>query len=248
MAEARIKLPKYTSPKTTFRFPKLAEPDYGNEKYAKPDGEYSVQMLFQADSPEAKALIKQLTPHYQEARAFAAEGFSNLSVKVRKSNEKEGITGPKMNELYSIVYDKETEEPTGEIVFKAAMKASGVRKKGPKTGQKWERKPVIFDARGTRMVKVPEIWGGTVGKVAFEVSPYYIEGTNVGGLKLSLTGVQVLDLVSAGGASRFRPACRYGRARPARRRQHRNLGDPRARGCRDRTVHRRHTPPWRNRG
>lgn len=31
---------EFTAPGGTFKFPKLSEPDYGNEKFPKSDGEY----------------------------------------------------------------------------------------------------------------------------------------------------------------------------------------------------------------
>lgn len=148
-----------------------------------------------ADSKEAKAFIKELTPHYQAAMAEASEKFKELPVGTRKAFEKKGIKGPQENPLFSEIYDKETEEATGEIFFKFAMKASGVSKK---TNKPWSRKPTIFDAKGKRMVKLPAIWGGTIGRVAFEPGPYFIPGTAAAGLKLNLVGAQVIDLVAGG--------------------------------------------------
>lgn len=191
--EKRKKLPQITTSAGTFRYPKLTEPDYGNDKFPKPDGEYSVQLMMSRDSPEAKQLIEILKPHYEEALAFAKEEFDKLPVGTRKK-----LKEISPNPFFTTVYDKETEEPTGEIIFKATKKASGVYKKGPKEGQKWTSKPVIFDAKGNRMVKVPSIWSGTVGKMAVELSPYFVAGTGACGLKLNLVGVQILDLVSAG--------------------------------------------------
>jgi hypothetical protein len=201
MAEAKKKLPTITSPRATFRFPKLTEPDYGNNDYPNPDGVYSVQLVFKADSAEAKELIAELTPHYVEAQEMAEKEFAALKKQTREAFKKKNITGPQFNALFTELYDKETEEPTGEIAFKINMKASGTYKKGPKEGKKWERKPVIFDARGQRMTKLPAIWGGTVGKVNFEVQPYFVPGTAAAGLSLKLQGVQIIDLVSAGGAT-----------------------------------------------
>jgi hypothetical protein len=201
LSEARKKLPKFVSPKGPFRFPKLVEPDYGNEKYPKPDGEYSVQQVFKADSKEAKQLIKDLTPLYKEAIAEAAEKFKAMSVAARKKLERQGVKGPIENPLFNEIYDKETEEPTGEITFKFAGRASGERKKGPKAGTRWNWKPTIFDAKGKRIDKAPDIWGGTIGKVAFEAEPYFIEGSGAAGLKLKLLSVQIIDLVSGGSRS-----------------------------------------------
>jgi hypothetical protein len=210
MSEKRKKLPSYTSPKGTFRYPKLAEPDFGTEKYPKPAGEFSTQQLWMADSPEAQKMIKLLTPHFEEAKALAEEQFKSISVAARKKMEKDGIKGPKMVDFYAPVYDKETEEETGEIAFKYKMKASGTYKKGKKAGQEWKRQPLVYDAKGKlfptkdkkgKPIKLPDIWGGTVGRVSFEVAPYFVEGKAEAGISLYLTAVQVIDLVSGGARS-----------------------------------------------
>jgi hypothetical protein len=198
--EKRKKAPQFTSPKGPFRFPKLSEPDYGNTDYPKPDGEFSVQLILDLADPETQAFIAKLQPLYDEALAEAAEAFKKLKVDSRKALEKKGIKAPVENALYTEMYDKETEEPTGEIFFKFAMPMSGEFKTGPKAGERWgPRKPTIVDAKGTIMKKVPEIWGGTKGKVAFETNPYFIPGTAAAGLKLKLVGAQILELVAAGG-------------------------------------------------
>ncbi|MBN9346635.1 MAG: hypothetical protein J0I48_10625 [Devosia sp.] len=187
------KPPKITGPRMVFKFPKLNEPDYGSKDYPKPDGEYSTRGVMTADDAATKEFIKQLQPLYDEALAEAEVAFKELKVETRKK-----LGGVKPNDLFTTLYDQETEEPTGEIEFKFAMKASGVRKKGPKAGTKWTMKPDIYDASGKLLVKAPSIWGGTVGKISFEASPYFIPGTGAAGLKLSLLGVQIIDLKSAG--------------------------------------------------
>jgi hypothetical protein len=151
-----------------------------------------------ASNPEAKAFLTELEPHYKAALAEAAELFKALPVGTRKAFEKKGVKAPQANPLFTEIYDKETEEATGEIFFKFAMRASGEYKKGPKQGQRWNRKPTIFDAKGKRMTKLPSIWGGTIGKVAFEAVPYFIPGTAAAGLRLALVGVQIIDLVAGG--------------------------------------------------
>lgn len=78
------------------------------------------------------------------------------------------------------------------------MKASGEFKKGPKAGQKWHRKPDLFDAKGRKIGGGVNIWGGSEGKVSFVGSPYFIPGTAAAGLRLMLGGVQVIELVSNG--------------------------------------------------
>ncbi len=214
MAEAKKTYPKFTSPKLKFKFPKVAEPDYGSTDYPKPDGEFSLRGVASLDDPMIKAFIDKLSPHYDEAVKVAAEEFAKLKVETRKK-----LGEVKLNDLYTTLYDQETEEPTGEIEFKFAMKYSGQFKKGPKTGQFWTRYPDLFDAKGQPIKgtvqrdergnvlkdkagkpirKFPSVWGGTIGRISFEASPYFIPGTGAAGLKLNLNGVQVIDLVSEG--------------------------------------------------
>jgi hypothetical protein len=196
MTDKRKSYPKYTSPRGTFRYPKLTEPDFGNEKFPKPDGEYKVDLIL--SSEEAKPLIEKLQPLHDEAMRDAQVEFDKLPVKTRKEFEKKGVTGPVANSFYSEIYDEETEEPTGDVYFRFKMKASG---KSKKTGKVWKRKPVVFDAKGKPMVNPPEIWGGTIGKVSFEAVPYFISGTAAAGVRLSLSAAQVIELRSGGGGN-----------------------------------------------
>jgi len=200
MAEARKSLPKFTSPRLVFKFPKLDKVDYGSKDYPKPDGEFSLKGVMKAGEPVTDKFLLTLQPLYDAAIASAEEEFKKLKVETRKK-----LGAVKPNDLFTTLYDQETEEPTGFIEFKFAMKASGISRKeeemAAKEGRKpkrWNRKPDIYDARGNAMRKAPEIWGGTIGKVSFEASPYFIPGTGAAGLKLALKGVQILDLVQGG--------------------------------------------------
>lgn len=200
MADER-KSPEFTSPRGVFTSPKLSEPDFGNEKFPKPDGEYSVTVVYRADDPAVEAFIAKLKPCHDAAIKAAEEAFKKLDVGQRKK-----LKAVTVNDLFKTVYDNETEEPTGEIEFKFSMPASGVVKQGPRKGKKWSAKPDIFDAKGRPMLKVPAIWGGTEGKVAFEASDYFIPGSGLAGLKLRLNGAQIIELVSQGS----RTASSYG--------------------------------------
>lgn len=188
MANKKPKNPEFVSPRGTFRYPKLNEPDYGTEEFPKPDGEYSVRLILTEE--DAQPLVDQLQPLLDAAVAEAQEKFKELPVATRKKLKEVTV-----NDLFQVEYDQETEEPTGNVIFKFAMKASGVTKdKKP-----WSRKPVIFDAKGKKLKNPEPIWGGTEGKVAFEVRPYFIAGTGAAGLKLGLNAVQIIELVSGGG-------------------------------------------------
>lgn len=199
----RPKLPSFTTPKLVFKFPKLVEPDYGSTEYPKPDGEFSTKGIAQLSDPAVQAFIQKLQPLHDEAIAKAEEEFKKLKVETRKKLGKVQV-----NDLFTTLYDQETEEETGEIEFKFAMKHRIEVKKGPNAGKVFLKYPALFDAKGKPIIVrdkkgktldgAPQIWGGTVGKVSFEASPYFIPGTGAAGLKLNLTAVQIIDLVSGG--------------------------------------------------
>lgn len=201
MADDKVKPIKMITPRVTFIWPKLNEPDYGNEKFPKPDGEFSVKARCKADDPAVVEMLNKLQPLLDAAIAKGKVEFSKLKVDQRKKLK--DIT---VNPLFSTVYDQETEEATGDIEFKFAMAHSGTIKKGPKAGKKWERSPALFDAKGKPMKAA--IWSGTIGKVSFTVNPdgYFIPGTGAVGLKLGLEAVQVIQLANG----RDRNAGSYG--------------------------------------
>jgi hypothetical protein len=182
------KLPSFVSPKGTFRYPSLTSPDYGNDQFPKPAGEYKVQLILTEE--EAQPLLAKLQPLYDAAIAEGKEKFKELKVEQRKK-----LGTLKENDLYQVEYDQKTEEPTGNFIFKFTMAASGTNKK---TGDAWTRKPAVFDAKGSPLKNPPAIWGGTQGKVSFEAAPYFIPGTGAAGLKLRLNAAQIIDLVSGG--------------------------------------------------
>jgi len=189
MADKKPQNFKGTSPKGTFRYPALSKPDFGTKDYPNPDGAYKVGLILSED--EAQPLIKMLQPAYDKAMEEAEAAFAKLPVGTRKK-----LGEVTKNDLYTVEYDKETEEPTGNLIFNFKMKASGTRK----DNTTWSAKPALFDAKGKPLLKVPEIWGGTIGKVSFEAIPYFVSGTGAAGLSLRLNAAQIIELRS--GSSR----------------------------------------------
>jgi hypothetical protein len=206
--EAKKKDPEFRTPRCVWDYPKIDKPDYGTKEYPKPQGEYSIQARMKADDERTKALIEKLQPLFNEAIEEGKKAFKDLKVDARKKLEaKNGKSGIQINDLFTTLYDQETEEPTGEIKFKFAMPASGKYKdKGTGKEKTWTAKPSVFDAKGVPMVRVPEMWGGSEGIVAFSARPYFIPGTGAVGLKLRLQAAQLLKLVQGGG----RDAAGYG--------------------------------------
>lgn len=176
-----IKRPKLISPKGVFKFPKLTEPD---TKF-KPEGEYSVKLILDSDSPECKKLIKQID-------AAAAESLAEMKGKAK--NAAEAKKWETKSVPYAEVLDDETGEPTGQTEFTFKMTASGTSKK---TGKDWTRKPAIFDAKGKAIKGDIKIGGGTIGKISYELMPW---GTLQLGasVKLALEAAQIIDLKTWG--------------------------------------------------
>lgn len=218
----RPKSPTFTSPKGTFKFPKLNEPDYKFKK----EGEMGTKVVFLASDPDVQAFIAKLAPLHARAVELGEIAFNALPVGTRKAFAAKKVTGAVINPLYSEVFDEDTEQPTGEIEFKFSMAAIGEIKNGKNAGAIFVRRPSLFDAKGKMLVqgfpfhivekaetvagllskRGPAIWGGTVGKVSLEVGinaegepGYFIPGTAACGLSLKPLAVQIITLVQGGG-------------------------------------------------
>jgi hypothetical protein len=187
------KNPSFVSPKGRFRFPHLIKPNYGTKDFPCPEGRYEVQLVMTA--AEAMPLMEKLEATWQEALTIARAEFAKLAPAKRK--QLKDITE---QPYWQEEYDRDTEEPTGNLIFRFRTSASGTKK----NGEKWERKIDLFDSKG-RPCKPKEIRGGTVGKIAFTAAPYYVNANGMAGLTLYLDAVQILEL-----ADTARDAAGYG--------------------------------------
>lgn len=185
--------PRMTSPQGVFRYPALAAPDYGNDKYPAPQGVFKVSLVLKESDPTTQNFIERLMPFYRDAEVEGLEAFAALPVGTRKK-----LKEVSKGSLYETVYDKDTEQPTGEIEFRFKLNASGIYKRGPNAGKKWSAQPVLFDAMGRKMDPAPNIWGGTVGRIGFQPMPYFVASDGKYGLSLRLTGAQIINLVTKG--------------------------------------------------
>lgn len=174
MADKRPKNPAYTTPKGLFKFPRLGEPD---TKF-KPDGEYSVNVVLSKD--DAAELVGV-------AETSAAKVLAEA-----KKNAKNPAEAKKWETKYLPYKQVEDDQgnETGQVEFKFTMKASGVSKK---TGKPWTRKPGVFDSKGKPM-DGSKVWGGSIGKVNFEVQPYAATPQTGASVKFALNAVQVIEL------------------------------------------------------
>ncbi|MGV1762816.1 DUF2815 domain-containing protein [Rhizobium rhizogenes] len=196
MANEKSKRPeavKITTPRAPAVYPKLdfANPDYGTEAYPIEGGAFSVQVRLVKSDPQVQALLAKLEKVMAQSEAEALEKFAALPVATRKK-----LGEPKRQEFYTDVYDEEENE-TGEIILKFKMKHSGTTAKG----KDWKRYPQLIDAKLQKLKKGTAIWGGSIVRVSGGALPYWVAGQASYGVSLQLEGVQVIELVSAGGRS-----------------------------------------------
>jgi hypothetical protein len=193
--QKRIEAVKITTPRAPAVFPKLdfANPDYGSDQYPIEGGAFSIQVRLVKSDPQVQALLAKLEKVMAVSEAEAIEKFKAIPIASRKKMK---LEEPKRTEFYSDVYDEEENE-TGEIILKFKMKHSGTTKKG----KDWKRYPTLIDAKLQALKKGTAIWGGSVVRVSGGAIPYWVAGQASYGVSLQLEGVQVIELVSAGGRS-----------------------------------------------
>lgn len=192
------------TPKGALVWPKLTEPDHGTEKYpcSHEWGDYKTRLRLARGDKGVETFLAKLDKLMERAEELANEAFAELPVKQRKALEAKG--GIQATPPYSVVYDEETEEETGEVELNFKMRAGGVRKKDNK---EWTAKPALFDAKGKPLTKKVEIYGGSTAIIACELEPFFVAGTGLYGLTRRMNAVQIIELVSAGGQ---RSASSYG--------------------------------------
>lgn len=192
-----------TSFKGTFVFPKLNEVDYGSKDYPVPDGQYVVRLKGNRADPSVAAWISRMEAEMAKAEEAAKVAFGKLKVDQRqKLKSDNGPSGVKANPLFKIIYDEETEEPTGEIEVKFQLPHKVTTKSGPRKGQVKYNKPIIVDARGIAIPanKMPKIGGGSTGIISYDFPEggYFVEGSGRFGVKLRMVAVQLLSVQTYG--------------------------------------------------
>lgn len=166
------KKPRFTTPTGIAQYPWLNKPD---TKF-NPDGEYKVNL--EVDTDAAQKLVTFLDEQFAQAVAEAKKANPGKKIK-------EGSPGYDVN------------EETGKVTFKFKTKA----KVTTKSGDTFDQKIALFDAKGKPLTNAPNIGGGSKVKVSFEIMQYYTAMAGAG-LSLRVKAVQVIDLVEfSGGAS-----------------------------------------------
>lgn len=180
------KYPRATSPKGVAFFPRLNEPDY---EY-KAGGAFNTKLILPLK--EAQMLMDEIDA--------LAEPIYQQALKERKPADQK--KKPLVKELpYVEEYDEDGNE-TGNIIFRFSLNHK-VSIKDKKTGEPKELvfRPKFFDANGTAMTKVPNIWAGSVLRINFEPCAFIMQPTASAGITLRIHGVQIIKLVSGGSGS-----------------------------------------------
>jgi len=121
---------KLITPQGILKYPKLREIDYGSEKHPIPEGVYQTQLILNTAEEGVGAFLKKLDDLMEQSKAEAEEQLAEMAVKSRKGIEEKG--GLVANKPYSIIYDEETEEPTGEVELRVKKRATFKKKDGTK--------------------------------------------------------------------------------------------------------------------
>lgn len=180
---------KYTTPIGKLGYPcAIAEPDakYADDKNEHDLGEFKARLILPKDAPGTKAFIGML-------EGLWAQHLAEVQVTLGKKK-------PKVDDEslpWSDEKDRETEEPTGNVVIRAKLKARVELKNNPKKPY-FDQRPKVFDAKGVLVATVPAIGAGSKVRLSGQVNCWH---TSKAGMTLWLEAVQLLELVERGSQS-----------------------------------------------
>lgn len=177
------KLPVHTSPRGVFHYPWLNKADTKFDK----EGVYTSGLILEP-GPAAKLSAQidgEIDAYFEKKKAELQKKGGADAAKAKKLSRREP---------YGPVYDQDGEE-TGRVKFNFKVKAVGKNDKG----ETWSNKPALFDSAGKPCDVA--VYGGSEGKLAFQIVPYYSAKDNEVGVTLRLKAAQIIKLVSGGGKS-----------------------------------------------
>lgn len=194
--EKREKLTRLTSPAGVARYPKLLVAD-----------EYQGKKSFKTDlivDPN----VDGVQPFLDEVEAAADASFEATKVELQakingakngKDKKKAQETLDKL-ERHLPFFPEEDDDgnETGNVVIRFSKNAEF---KDQKTGEMVQTKVHHFDSNGEPIKRPRAIWGGSQIKVAADVFPFYNPSGDKAGVSLRLQGVQIIELITGGGAS-----------------------------------------------
>lgn len=196
MADAKKKsynVGKGTTPKGSLIYPHLTTPDTKFKAEGefrtrfRLDGEDAQNFIAKVDGFYDLAIAKVIEEQVEIARAKGTAKFDAIKASARIAKELKRADKP-----YKPILDDDGNE-TGAYAFTFKQKASVKLR----TGEVIQKKVDLFDAANKPMPKGVAIYGGTVGKIAFEALPFFTPAVGAG-LTMRLNAVQVIELKTAG--------------------------------------------------
>lgn len=174
------------SPRGTAMFPRLNTPEI--PPYEGYDGPPLYSVTLRVPDEDAADLRQKIDDLFDENLAGWKEEKGARKVKAADTRgyEPEYARDDEGNE---------TDELTGFTLFKFKLPSVVTSRK---TGKSYDLKPALYDAKGHPMTE--EITGGSTIKVKLEARGWYMGGTKMAGVKLSVDAVQVLKLAQGGGS------------------------------------------------
>ena len=161
-------------------WPHLHSPDTKFDK----DGVYRVQLAYDAESAEAKNLVKQI-----DAWVMKAIEAENKSL-VESGKKAKAVGSFKRADLpYKMETNDEGEE-TGRMLFNFKLKAKGKTREG----EVFERRVALYLKGGAPLPKDKKIGGGSMLQVSYEPNPFFTGGLGAG-VSLRMEAVMVHELV-----------------------------------------------------
>lgn len=174
------KRPKFTSPVATLGWPAAIDvPDthFSDEKNENDKGDFKARIVMDKDSPECKKFLAELEALYEQGYQEACTANNKKSLKTDDDSR------PWAEEK-----DRDTDEPTGNMVFRFKLKAR-VEKKD---GTFFDQRPKVFGSDAKLLSNVPPIGPGSKVQIAGQVHCWF---TSKFGMTLWLEGVKLVELV-----------------------------------------------------
>ena len=181
--EDKKKRVRHTSPKGESLFSHIIDIDYGTKDYPDKEGSYNITLRLNA--ADAEKLKASIADELEEAVENMEACFAELKPASRKQLGQPTFIEPGTEE-----YERDTEEPTGNYLFRFKTRAHYEDRQG----RKRDRHVPVFDAFQSPVKLKEEPGFGSVVRVAFTAVPYFVDATGRGGLSLYLDAVQIIKL------------------------------------------------------
>jgi len=193
---ARVKLERVVTPAGVAHYPHIQTPDdyKGKQKY-------KCGLVVEADNGFVALITKKTDEAFAAAQAAVQEAIDGGELKGKAlAKAKEELEVMEVHYPFEPEYSDDGEE-TGNIILKTSANANFMDKKTKKLK---DIKLTIFDAKNQKVDPCPNIWGGSILKLAVDINPYHMTATHLAGVSLRLAQVQIIELESgSGGKSEF---------------------------------------------